>query len=93
MLASMPQLKIEQCVETADSQYLVVRGTLSEPPEYVRDFFHLTDAERCLLSVWIFNEDQETPLLAKFCLHFGPVTIEQAFSGYNIAHVSLGAHA
>ena len=93
ILASIPQLKIEESAEAADSQYLVVRGTLSEPPEYVRDFFHQTDAERCRLSIWIFNEHQETPLLAKFCLQFGSMTIEQAFCGYNIAHVSLGAHA
>lgn len=93
ILASMPQLEIEECVVGADSQFLFVRGTLSEPPEYVRDFFHQTDAEQCRLSAWIFNEPQETPLLAKFCLQFGSMTIEQAFSGYNIAHVSLGAHA
>ena len=50
--------------------------TLSEPPEYVRDFFHQTDAKRCRLSIWIFKAHEETPLLAKFCLKAPPVGLE-----------------
>jgi hypothetical protein len=68
--------------------YMVLVGTLPIVPAFAIEL-GASGTDRCQFEVWIDKEFAKMLRLSKYSLRAGPVTIVQAFSGYNETRVSL----
>lgn len=68
----------------------IIAGNVSDIPDLAREYGSPADAE-CQLVVWISSDKGEPKWLKRFHLQAGPLSIEQAFSGFNEAQISREA--
>jgi hypothetical protein len=89
ILEHLPSMQVERYgLSDAGRGYVVLAGKLPTVPRFAIEL-GASGINQCDIDVWIDKDFKKMLRLVRYSLRAGPVSIVQAFSGYNQTQVSL----